>query len=74
MSVIVVCCQAEVSTTGRSLVQRSLVECGVSECYREVSVMRRRWPTRGCSDFGRKAKQSSVIDFISVARTRKKKK
>ena len=28
----VVCCRAEVSATGRSLVQRSPTECGVSEC------------------------------------------
>ena len=26
----VACCQVEVSATGRSLVQRSLTECGVS--------------------------------------------
>jgi hypothetical protein len=30
--VSVVCCQVEVSATGRSLVQRSPTECGVSEC------------------------------------------
>jgi len=28
----VVCCQVEVSATGRSLVQRSPTDCGVSEC------------------------------------------
>ena len=32
---IVVCCQVEVSATGRSLVQSSTIECGVSECDRE---------------------------------------
>ena len=33
MSVVsVVCCQVEVSATGRSLVQRSPTDCGVSEC------------------------------------------
>jgi hypothetical protein len=26
------CCQVEVSATGRSLVQRSPTDCGVSEC------------------------------------------
>jgi len=32
MSVMnVMCCQVEVSATGRSLVQRSRTECGVSE-------------------------------------------
>ena len=30
--VSVVCCQVEVSATGRSLVQRSRTECGVSAC------------------------------------------
>ena len=33
--VSVVYCQVEVSASGRSLVQRSLIECGVSECDRE---------------------------------------
>ena len=32
-----VCCQIEVSETGRSLVQGSPTECGVSECDREIS-------------------------------------
>jgi hypothetical protein len=31
----VVWCQVEVSVTGRSLVQRSLTDCGVSECVLE---------------------------------------
>ena len=49
MSVVsVVCCQVEVSATGWSLVQRSPTECGVSECDREASIMRRPRPTRGC--------------------------
>ena len=43
----VVCCQVEVSTSGRSLVQRSPTEYGVSECDREASIMMRPWPTRG---------------------------
>jgi len=43
-----VCCQVQVSASGRSLVQRSPTECGVSECDRESSVMRRPWSTRGC--------------------------
>jgi hypothetical protein len=30
----VVCCQAQVSATGRSLVQRSPTDCGVPECDR----------------------------------------
>jgi hypothetical protein len=39
------CCQVEVSASGRSLVQRIPTECGVSECDREAWIMRRRWPT-----------------------------
>jgi hypothetical protein len=31
---------------GLSLVQISPTECGVSECYREGSIMRRPWTTR----------------------------
>jgi hypothetical protein len=39
---------------GLSLVQRSPTECGVSECDREASIMRRLWPTRGCCAMGGK--------------------
>ena len=42
-----VCCEVEVSATGRSLVQRSPTESVVSECDREASKMRRLWPTGG---------------------------
>jgi hypothetical protein len=37
-----VCCQVEVSATGRSLVQRGPTERGVSECDLEALTM--RWP------------------------------
>jgi hypothetical protein len=47
--VSVVCCQVEVSATGRSLAQRSPTECGVSECDRGTSNMRRSWLTGGLS-------------------------
>jgi hypothetical protein len=36
----IVCCQVEVSASGRSLVQRSPTVCGVSECDLEVSILR----------------------------------
>ena len=36
-----------VHATGRSLVQRSPTECGVSECDRDASIMRRQSPTGG---------------------------
>ena len=39
--VSVVCFQVEISASGWSLVQRSLTECGVSECDREALKMRR---------------------------------
>ena len=37
----VVCCQVDVSAAGRSFVWRGPTECGVSECDREASIMRR---------------------------------
>jgi hypothetical protein len=43
-----VCCQVEGFATGRSLVQRSPIECSVSECDREASIIRKPCPTRGC--------------------------
>ena len=44
----VLLCQVEISATGRSVVQRSRTECGVSECDTEASTMRSPWPTGGC--------------------------
>ena len=44
----VVCCQVAVSASGWSLVRRSPTECGVSECDRESSRMRRPWSPGGC--------------------------
>ena len=41
----VICCHVEVPASSISIVQRSPAECGVSECNREASVMRRLWPT-----------------------------
>jgi hypothetical protein len=43
--VSVVCCQVEVSATGRSLVRRNPTECGVSEGDRETLTMSRPRPT-----------------------------
>jgi hypothetical protein len=36
-----------------SLVQGSPTECGVPECDREASILRKPWPTRGCCAMGR---------------------
>jgi hypothetical protein len=46
--VIIVCCQIEISATGRLFVQRSPSECGVSQCDLETSTIRRSRPTRVC--------------------------
>jgi len=40
----VVCFQVEVSVTGRTLLQRTATDGGVSECDHESSTMRRPWP------------------------------
>ena len=50
----VVCCQIEVSVSGRSLVERSPTECGVSEYDREASIMRRLSSTGGLLFHARK--------------------
>ena len=44
--VSVVFCQVEVSATGRTLVQKSPTDCGVSECDLEISAMSKPRPTR----------------------------
>jgi len=52
--VSVVCCQVEVSASGRSFVQKGTNECGMTECDREASTVRRRWTTRACRAMGQK--------------------
>jgi len=41
-------CQVEFTATGRSLGQRSRIECDMSACDRATSIMRRPWLTRDC--------------------------
>jgi len=49
MSVIcVLCCQAEVTASVRSLVQKSPRNCGVSVRDDESSIIRRPSPNRSC--------------------------
>ena len=60
--VSVVFCEVEVSASGWSLVQRSPTECGVSECDREDSIMRRPWPIRGCCAMGGKNWRCMMIN------------
>jgi hypothetical protein len=50
----VVCCHVQVSVPGRSLVEGSPTECGVSECDREASITWRPWPTGGCCAIGKR--------------------
>ena len=54
-----VCCQVEVSDSGRSLVQRSPTECGVSECGRKASIMR-FCPFRGSCAMEKKKASHSI--------------
>ena len=48
MCVCCECYQVEVSASCRSLLQRSLTGCSVSECDRESSIMRMSLPTGSC--------------------------
>ena len=50
--VSVVCFQAEISASRSALLQRSPVECGVSECDRKASKMRKSCRSRGCREVG----------------------
>jgi len=38
--------------SGRGLIYRRPIECGVPECDHEASTVRRPWPTRGYSAMG----------------------
>ena len=43
------------------LVQSSPTDCGVSECNREASIMRRPWPTEGCGAMERQQSCTACI-------------
>jgi hypothetical protein len=66
---IVMCCQVEVSAPVWSLVHRSPADCGVCECDREVSIMRRFWPTGGCYDIEKKSFSDVGRQLIENAAT-----
>jgi hypothetical protein len=51
----IVCCQVEVSATGRSLVQGSPTKCGVSVCDLGTSTSRMLSPTRTVESRKKKA-------------------
>jgi hypothetical protein len=57
MSVSCECCVLSGIGLCDELITRpeSPTECGVPECDREVSIMRRPWPTRGCCTMGKKS-------------------
>jgi hypothetical protein len=59
--VSVVCCQVQFSATGRSLVQRSPTDCGVTECDLKTSIMRKPWTTRVCFA------TEIIIIFLSIS-------
>jgi hypothetical protein len=61
MDVCLLCLQVEISVTSWSLVQRSLTECGVSECDSEASIMRKPWPTGGCRAIKKTANHTTPI-------------
>ena len=61
----VVYCQGEGPASGRSLVERSSMKCGVSDCDREAALLRRRWATKGMLRDGRK---SEFLYFKQTAR------
>ena len=65
------CVLSGTSATGRSLVQRSTTECGVSECDRETSTMSRPWPT-GDSRVTKKIWKTSgtLLQLISIVSIR----
>jgi hypothetical protein len=62
--VIVVCLQIEVCASGWSLVQRSPIECGVSECDRVFSIMRRSWLTEGPCTVGENLSYTHICDYF----------
>ena len=63
----VVCCQVEFPASVWSLVQRSPTECDVSECDREVLIIRRLLPTSGwCSMENKNSLPSVTCMYIIV--------
>ena len=67
--VSVVCCYVRVNASSWSLVRRSPIECGVSECDREAWTMRRLWSTRdSCAMVGRGETSSWHVPTAAVFR------
>ena len=64
--VSVVCCQLEVPATSRDSSSRGGTECGVTECDREASIMRRTWLIRGCWAMWEKKKISRSLSGVAV--------
>ena len=58
------CWQVEVSSSGQSLVQRSPSECGMSECERVASTLRR--PTKVCRAIVKKRNMSFARTWTMI--------
>jgi len=70
--VSVVCCQVGFCVSGRSLVQRSPIECDVSECDLITSTVRRPRPRVGLLSQGggkRLAIKNSVVRLVMISMT-----
>jgi hypothetical protein len=71
----VVCCLVEVYASGTSHDRRNPTKCGVSQYYREISIMSRPWPTGGCSAMEKKTPIPCYFNngkpaFSSIPRSR----
>jgi len=71
-SLVSVVCYVEDPESGWSLVERSPTECGVSECDRKASIMRRPWSSMGCCAMGKnfshsfRLRPSCVLSTLSL--------
>ena len=64
--VIVMYFLVEVSSSGWSLVLRSLIRCGLSECDGKTSIMRSPWSTGCCCAMGWKILYFNIIVMIKL--------
>ena len=60
------CCQVEVSASGRSLVQRSPTEYGVSECDLGTLTMRKPRPTGAVEPREKKMIKHKIVDYVKI--------
>ena len=67
LRVSVMCSQVVVTSLGRSLVQRSPIECGVSECDTKTSRMRRCRPTTAVKPWKKKKGLRKLIFSSTIS-------